>query len=461
MSKAQPQLQDSVQIPKRWYNVVPDLPERLPPVIDPATRGPADIKHLHRLYLDILAKQEYSPERYIDIPDDVMQAYSIWRPTPLVRARRLEKALNTPARIYYKNESVSPSGSHKANAAVAQAYFAAKEGIERVVTSTTAGQWGTALAFGASIFGVGCTIFMSRSSYDEKPYRKDVAEAWGAKIYPSPSTRTSLGREILRKEPKSTGTMSIAKGEALEEVNSDPKARNAVGSIMNFVLASQTVVGQEAQEQMEILDEYPDTVIGCVGGGSNFSGLLWPYYRDIVEGKAKNQIEFIGAESTAAPKITQGEYLYDHADVMRTSPLFKMYTVGHTFVPPPVHTGGLRVHGTAPTLSLLVHRGVVRGVAYDQLEAFGAGMLFARTEGILPAPETAHAIRAVIDEAKRAKERSEEKVILFNLCGHGLLDVEAYSEFSEGKMKPNSADPASVATALAEVKGLYPWLNAS
>jgi tryptophan synthase beta chain len=455
----QKELQDSVQLPKKWYNIVPDLPEKLPPVLDPATRLPADIKKLHRLYLDVLAKQEYSPERYIDIPTEVSEVYSVWRPTPLVRARRLEEALNTPARIYYKNESVSPPGSHKANAAVAQAYFAAKEGIERVVTSTTAGQWGTALAFGCTIFGVKCTIFMSRSSYDEKPYRKDLAESWGAEILPSPSERTSIGREILKKDPNSTGTMSIAKSEALEEVSNDPKARNAVGSIMNFVLASQTVVGQEAQQQMDSLGEYPDTIVGCVGGGSNFSGILWPYYHDIAVKKNGRKIDFIGAESSAAPKITMGEYIYDHADIMRSSPLFKMYTVGHTFVPPPVHTGGLRVHGTAPSLSMLIHTGFVRGVAYDQLQAFEAGALFARTEGILPAPETAHAIKAVIDEARRAKEESRKKVILFNLCGHGLLDVQAYTEFAQGRMQPNSADPESVRAALAEVKGLYPWLN--
>lgn len=452
---------ESVEVPKRWYNVVPDLPEKLPPVIDPTTRKPADIKKLHRLYLDILARQEYSPERYIDIPEEVLQAYSIWRPTPLVRARRLEQALNTPARIYYKNESVSPSGSHKANAALAQAYFASKEGIQRVVTSTTAGQWGTALAFGCSIFKVKCTIFMSRASYDSKPYRKELAQAWGAEILPSPSDRTRVGREVLRRDPNSTGTMSIAKSEALEEVSGDPLARNSVGSIMNFVLASQTVVGLEAQEQMAVYDDYPDTVVGCVGGGSNFSGLLWPYYHDRVLSKAEKDVDFIGAESTAAPKITRGEYIYDHADISRSSPLFKMYTVGHTFVPPPVHTGGLRVHGTAPSLSALVHSGVVRGVAYDQLQAFEAGSLFARTEGVLPAPETAHAIRAVIDEARAAKEKGEQKVILFNLCGHGLLDVEAYGEYFRGNMQPNSADPESIREAIDQVKGLYPWLNAS
>lgn len=459
MSRLRKELQQALEIPTRWYNVVPDLPRRLPPVLDPTTRGPADVKKLHRLYLDILATQEYSPVRYIDIPADVLEAYALWRPTPLVRARRLEAVLNTPAKIYYKNESVSPPGSHKANAAVAQAYFAAKEGIERVVTSTTAGQWGTALAFACAIFGVKCTIFMSRSSYDAKPLRKDMAEAWGAEILPSPSKRTSIGRDILRKDPNSAGTMSIAKSEALEEVANDPKARNAVGSIMNFVLASQTVVGEEARQQMGHIDAYPDAVVGCVGGGSNFSGLLWPYYRDVVAKKNPKTIDFIGAESTAAPKLTMGEYIYDHADISRTSPLFKMYTVGHTFVPPVVHTGGLRVHGTAPTLSLLANVGVVRGVAYDQLEAFEAGALFARTEGIIPAPETAHAIRAVIDEAKAAKQKSEKKVILFNLCGHGLLDVEAYSEYLLGKMKPNSARPSDVRKSLREVKRLYPWLN--
>ncbi len=411
------------------------------------------------MYLEVLARQEYSPERYIDVPKEVLDAYSIWRPTPLVRARGLERLLNTPARIYYKNESVSPPGSHKANAAVAQAYFAAKEGIERVVTSTTAGQWGTALAFGCSIFGVRCTIFMSKASYDAKPYRRDLAEAWGAEIHSSPSDRTAVGREILKKDPNSTGTMSIAKSEALDEVSNDPKARNAVGSIMNFVLASQTVVGQEAQKQLESLEEYPDTVVGCVGGGSNFSGLLWPFYHDVAVKKNGREIDFIGAESTAAPKLTLGEYIYDHADIMRSSPLFKMYTVGHTFVPPPVHTGGLRVHGTAPTLSMLVHNGLVRGVAYDQLQAFDAGTIFARAEGVLPAPETAHAICAVIDEARKAKAESKEKVILFNLCGHGLLDVQAYTEFAQGRMQPNSADPASIHEAIAEVKGLYPWLS--
>ena len=451
-------LEEPIEIPRQWYNIVPDLPAKLPPVLDPETRETADKKLLHRTFISELARHEYSGERFIPIPEEVRQVYSIWRPTPLVRARHLEEALRTPARIYYKNETGSPPGSHKANAAVAQAYYAAKEGIERLVTSTTAGQWGTALAFGCSIFGVKCTIYMSRSSYEGKPYRKDLAEGWGAEIFSSPSRRTKVGREILRKDPNGPGTMSIAKSEALEDARSDPDARNAVGSIMNFVLASQTVVGEEARGQLQRLDEYPDMVVGCVGGGSNFSGIFWPFYRDGVAKKGPKRVQFLGAESSAAPKLTKGEYIYDHADIMRTSPLFKMYTVGHTFVPPVVHTGGLRVHGTAPTLSLLRSRGVIDAVAYNQLEAIEAASFFARTEGVLPAPETAHAIRAVIDEAKRCKSSGEKKVILFNLCGHGLLDIEAYREFNSGKMKANDADPAEIKKSIAEVKALYPWL---
>ncbi len=448
-----------VEIPRQWYCVVPDLPEKLPPVIDPTTKKIADKALLHRLFVDEIARHEYSGERFIPIPDDVRRVYSMWRPTPLVRARRLEQVLNTPARIYYKNETISPPGSHKANAAVAAAYFAAKQGIERVVTSTTAGQWGTALAFGASLFGLKCTIYMSRSSYDMKPYRKDLAEGWGAEIVASPSKRTAVGRKVLEQDPNGPGTMSIAKSEALEDTLGDPKSRNVPGSIMNFILACQTVVGDEARRQMMNLGEYPDLVVGCVGGGSNYSGIMWPFYHDKVTNKSERDVKFLAAESTAAPKLTRGEYVYDHADINRTSPLFKMYTVGHTFVPPVVHTGGLRVHGTAPTLSLLVNKGMIGAVAYNQLEAFDAGALFARTEGIFPAPETAHAVRAVIDEAKKCKQTGEKKTILFNLCGHGLLDLDGYREFFAGKMQKNDADPAAISRALAEVKGLYPWLQ--
>lgn len=446
-------------IPTRWYNIVPDLPKRLPPVIDPITRKVADRARLHRLYIGELARHEYLQERYIQIPEELLRVYSIWRPTPLVRASRLEKALRTPAKIYYKNESVSPPGSHKANAAVAQAYFASKEGIERLVTSTTAGQWGSALAFACSIFGLKCTIYMTKSSYDKKPYRKDLSEAWGAEVLPSPSSRTRVGKMLLRGEPNSLGTMSIAKSEALEDVESDPKARNAVGSIMNFVLATQTIIGQEAQEQLESIGEYPDIIIGCVGGGSNFSGIFWPYYRDMVHKLAPKNVEFLAVESAAVPKLTMGEYIYDHADIMRKSPLFKMYTVGHSFVPSEIHAAGLRVHGTAPTLSMLVREGIVRAVAYNQVEVFEAAVMFARSEGILPAPETAHTIKAVIEEAKKCKREGKEKVILFNFCGHGLLDIEGYRGYFEGRMSKNFADLHEVKRSIELVKNLYPWLN--
>jgi tryptophan synthase beta chain len=299
---------------------------------------------------------------------------------------------------------------------------------------------------------------MSRSSYDSKPYRKDLAEAWGGEIISSPSTRTSVGRKILKEDPNSPGTMSIAKSEALEDTENDPTAKDAVGSIMNFVLASQTIIGQEAQAQMEPYEDYPDIVIGCVGGGSNFSGIFWPYYYEMVSKTAPKQVEFLGVESSAVPKLTKGRYMYDHSDVMRMSPLFKMYTAGSSFVPPEIHTGGLRVHGTAPTLSLLVNAGVVKAVAYNQPEVFEAGALFARIEGILPAPESAHAIKGAIEEARRCKEQNKEKVILFNLCGHGILDIEGYREYFTGHMKQNDADPAELNRALDDVKALYPWL---
>ncbi len=452
-------LEQPVEIPREWYSIVPDLPKKLPPVIDPQTKAVAEKSLLHRLFIDEMARAEYSGDRFIQIPEELRRVYSIWRPTQLVRAWGLERALNTPARIYYKNETVSPSGSHKANAAIAQAYFAAKQGIDRLVTSTTAGQWGTALAFGCSLFGVKCSIYMSRSSFEGKPYRKDLAEMWGAEILSSPSTHTAVGRKILADDPNSPGTMSIAKSEALEDAKADPLARNAVGSIMTFVLASQTVVGQEARTQLARLNEYPDMMVGCVGGGSNFSGLFWPFYHDVAMKKNPKQIEFLGVESTGAPRLTKGEYIYDHSDIMRTSPLFKMYTIGHTFVPPKVQAGGLRVHGSAPTLSLLAHEGIIKSRAYNQLEVFEAATFFAAHEGILPAPETAHAIKAVIDEARACKASGDAKVIVFNLCGHGMLDIEAYREYREGKMAPGDADPAEIQRSIAYVKSLYPWLN--
>jgi tryptophan synthase beta chain len=414
---------------------------------------------LRRLFVGEVARHEFSGERFITIPEEVRSIYSIWRPTTLVRAVRLEEALGTPARIYYKNETGSPSGSHKANAAVPQAYFARKESIRRLVGNTTAGQWGCALAFACSVFGLGSTIYMSRSSYETKPYRKGLAEAWGAEVVPSPSERTDAGRNALAKNPGDSGTLGLAVAESQEDAMGDPTARCAVGSVFNFVLANQTVVGQEALAQMERLDEYPDIVIGCIGGGSNFSGLFWPFYREGVAGKSPKEVEFVAAESTAAPRMTRGEYMYDHVDAMGKSSLNKMYSLGHTYVPPDIHSAGLRTHASAPTLSLLVRHGVVRAVAYNQLEVFEAGTLFARTEGVLPAPESAHAVKAVIDEAKRCKESGERKVILFNLCGHGHLDLQSYQEYFSGGMASGDADPQAIVKALEEAKNLHPWLQ--
>ncbi len=422
------------------------------------TRGTAAKEYLHRIFPLELARHEYDRERFIPIPEEILEIYSTWRPTPLVRAKRLERVLNTPARIYYKNEAVSPPGSHKANAAIAQAYYAKSQGIKRLVTSTTAGQWGSALAFACTFFDLECTVYMPRVNCQQKPYRKNLIESWGGQVHPSPSEHTDIGRKMISEDPNNMGTMATAKSEALDDVLSHDDSRNAVGSIMNFVLATQTVIGEEAKTQLaEDYNDYPDLVVGCVGGGSNFSGIAWPFFRDMVE--KKTEMDFLGVESTAAPRLTMGEYLYDHADTSRRSPLFKMYTIGHSFVPPPIHTGGLRVHGSAPSLSIMVKEGIVRPIAYNQVEVFEAASLFSRTEGILTAPETAHAIRGVIDEAKKCKESGEKKVILFNHCGHGLLDLESYVEYNAGRIQENNADPIKVRQAIQQIKDLYPWIN--
>lgn len=445
------------ELPTHWYSAVPDLPRDLPDVIDPETREPVGEGYLDKLFVSELARREFSRERFLPIPNELREVYSIWRPTPLVRAHRLERELNTPAKIYYKNEAVSPSGSHKPNTAVVQAYYAREEGVDGLITNTTAGQWGSALALGCSIFDLKSRIYMARAAYKQKPYRKTLMEVWGGEVFESPSDNTEAGRELLEEDPEHPGSIGIAKAEAIEDAMRNQNLKHAVGSVMNFVLANQTVIGQEAKTQLEEHEDYPDTVIGCVGGGSNFSGLFWPFYHDLVAGKAPNEIEFIAAESSASPRLTQGEYVYDHGDTMRQTPLFKMYTVGHTYVPPPIHTGGLRVHGVAPTLSILLDEGIVEPRAYDQIEVFEAAMLFARKEGTLPAPESAHAIKAVIEEAREAKREGEERVILYNQCGHGLLDMTSYQEYLEGQLEPNDADIEEVEESLKTVKNLYPW----
>jgi tryptophan synthase beta chain len=448
----------AVEIPRKWYNINPDLPKPLPPILDPKTRERSDLTPLKRIYLSEAINAEFSQERWIEIPDQVRDFYSLWRPTRLVRARYLEQFLDTPAKIYYKNESVSPSGSHKANTAAAQTYWGLKQGVVRLVTNTTAGQWGSALAFACKHFGLKCGVYMARSNYEQKPYRGTLMRMWDAEVYPSPGKHTKAGRAILKMDPKSPGSIGIAKSEALEDTMTHEGTRHAVGSVMSYVLRHNTVIGLEAKQQMDFLGEYPDMVVGCFGGGSSFAGLFWPYYYDKFVRKASpKDTRFLAVESTASPRLTKGQYRYDHSDPMRISPLFKMYTLGHTFVPPPVHTGGLRVHGSAPTFSLLLHEKLVEAVAFNQLEAYEAGLIFSQTEGIVPAPEAAHAIKAVIDEAKRCKKTGEKKVLLFNLCGHGYFDLHGYEEYISGKMTPSDAKASVMKKTLRQLDELYPW----
>ncbi|MBL7118950.1 TrpB-like pyridoxal phosphate-dependent enzyme, partial [Candidatus Bathyarchaeota archaeon] len=422
------------EIPKQWYNILPDLPKPLPPILDPATREPMRPEPLMALFAKECIGQEVSQERRITIPEEVREAYRIWRPTPLFRATRLEKALKTPAKIYYKYEGVSPPGSHKPNTAVAQAYYNMKEGIERIATETGAGQWGSALAFSCNIFGMKSTVYMVAASYRQKPYRKIMMETWGAEVYSSPSKNTDFGKKVLKEDPENPGSLGLAISEAVEDAMKNEDSKYTLGSVLNHVLMHQTVVGLETQKQMTKVDEYPDIVFGCIGGGSSFSGLYWPYFYDRVSGKAPKETEFVAVESTACPKVTKGYYTYDHFDAARMTPMGKMHTLGHTFIPPPIHAGGLRYHGMAPTLCLLKEEGIIQSVAYNQKQAFEAAQLFAKTEGIIPAPEPAHAIKATIDEAVKCKETGEEKTLLFLLCGHGHFDMQAYDDFLNGKL---------------------------
>ena len=450
---------DEESIPKDWYNILPDLPEPLPPPLNPVTREPIKPSDLEAIFAKELIRQEVSQDRWIPIPDEVREVYRLWRPTPLYRAYRLEKALKTPARIYYKYEGISPPGSHKPNTAVAQAYYNMREGIERLTTETGAGQWGSALAFACMLFGLKSTVYMVRVSYNQKPYRRILMEMWGAEVLASPSDRTEAGRRILEKDPGNPGSLGIAISEAVEDAVKDPKAKYTLGSVLNHVLLHQTVIGLEAREQLAMIDEYPDMIVGCIGGGSSFSGLFWPFFYDKVSGKAPKDVRFIAVEPTACPSITQGYYTYDHGDTARLTPLLKMYTLGHTFVPPPIHAGGLRYHGKAPTLCLLARHNIVEARAYDQVSVFDSAALFTRTEGILPAPEPSHAIRAVVDEAIRCRERGEEKTILFLLCGHGLLDMQAYDDYLRGRLQPYYYPREKILEAVIELKKLYPWLD--
>jgi tryptophan synthase beta chain len=439
-------LLDESEIPTSWVNLLPDLPgEPLPP-LNPGTGEPAGPDDLTPIFPMGLIEQEVSTEPEIEIPDEVRDIYRLWRPSPLYRARRLERALDTPAHIYYKYEGVSPAGSHKPNTAVAQAYYNREAGVRKLVTETGAGQWGSALALACTMFGLECEVFMVGVSYDQKPYRRAMMETWGATVHRSPSDLTEAGRSQAEHE---SGSLGIAISEAVEVAAGSDDTNYALGSVLNHVLLHQTVIGQEAMAQMEMAGEYPDVVVGCVGGGSNFAGLAYPFIRaDIHEGK---QTRFVATEPTACPTLTRGAYAYDFGDTVGMTPLMPMYTLGHDFVPPPVHAGGLRYHGDAPSLSGLVRQGVVEATAVAQTAAFEAAVRFARIEGIVPGPEPAHAIKAVFDEAEVAKRGGEETVILLGLSGHGHFDMGAYDAFLAGKLEDLEFSEADMAAALARL----------
>ena len=415
---------------RQWYNVAPDIPGGLTPPLDPATGQPAGPEKMTPIFPMGLLEQEMSAERWIDIPEEVLEVYSLWRPTPLVRAFQLEEALGTKAKIYYKYEGVSPAGSHKPNSAVAQAYYNKREGVTRLATETGAGQWGSALSFATQKFGLACKVYMVRVSFEQKPYRKSMMNTYGAEIVASPSNDTAFGRSVLAKDPDTPGSLGIAISEALEDAASREDTKYALGSVLNHVLLHQTVIGLEAKKQLAMVDDYPDVVIGCCGGGSNFAGVATPFMPDRLEGK-KN-VRFVGVEPASCPSLTRGKLAYDFGDVAKMTPLLQMYTLRHDFIPPGIHAGGLRYHGMAPIVSALVRDGIIEPMAVHQLECFEAGVLFARTEGIIPAPESCHAIRAAIIEATR--DKNEPKTILFNLSGHGMLDLASYDLYFAGEL---------------------------
>ncbi|HVW44039.1 MAG TPA: TrpB-like pyridoxal phosphate-dependent enzyme [Amycolatopsis sp.] len=440
---------DEADMPTRWYNIVPDLPEPPPPPLHPGTGRPVGPEDLAPLFPQALIAQEVSAERFIDIPEEVLDVYRLWRPSPLYRARRLEKALGTPARIYYKYEGVSPVGSHKPNTAVPQAFYNAAEGVRRLTTETGAGQWGSALAFAAATFGLECEVWQVRASYDQKPYRKIMMETFGATVHPSPSEETEAGRKILAAHPDSTGSLGIAISEAVEKAAADPEARYALGSVLNHVLLHQTIIGEEALKQFELAGDTPDILIGCTGGGSNFGGLAFPFLREKLAGRMAPEIRAV--EPAACPSLTRGRYTYDFGDTAGLTPLLKMHTLGHDFIPDPIHAGGLRYHGMSPLMSHIYELGFIDALAIGQQECFAAGVTFARAEGIIPAPEPTHALAACFREALRCKETGEEKVILTALCGHAHLDLPAYAAYLSGQMVDNELADATLAEALATV----------
>ena len=419
------------KIPRSWYNVQADMPNPMQPYLNPQTKKPLGPQDMEPIFPMNLVMQEVSTERYIEIPEEVREHYKKWRPSPLYRAFSLEKALNTPATIYYKYEGVSPVGSHKLNTAVAQAYYNKAAGVKRLATETGAGQWGTALSLACSFFGLECLVYMVRISFEQKPYRKSFMQAYGAECIASPSDRTAIGRKVLVEQPDTPGSLGIAISEAVEDAVGREDTKYALGSVLNHVCVHQSIIGQEVKLQMEMVDDYPDVVIGCCGGGSNFAGIAFPFVPDKLAG---NKVRLLGVEPSACPTLTKGVFAYDYGDVAGMTPIMMMYTLGHNFTPAGIHAGGLRYHGESPLLSQLYHDGLIEAKSYKQKSVFDAAVLFARSEGIMPAPESSHAIRAAIDEALQAKEEGTPRSIVFNLSGHGHLDMLAYDNYFSGKM---------------------------
>ncbi|MCA1729706.1 MAG: TrpB-like pyridoxal phosphate-dependent enzyme [Actinobacteria bacterium] len=444
-------LLDERSLPESWYNVLPDLPFGLEPPLNPATREPVGPEAFAEIFPEEIIRQEVTADSHVPIPEEVREIYALWRPTPLLRARRLEKVLDTPAHIYYKYEGGSPTGSHKPNTAVPQAYYNKQEGVRRLTTETGAGQWGSSLAFACRQMDLDCTVYMVRVSHEQKPYRRIMMETYGARVHASPTDLTQAGRNILKEDPESPGSLGIAISEAVEDAVTHSDAKYSLGSVLNHVLLHQTVIGQEALEQMEMAGEYPDVVVGCVGGGSNFGGIAFPFLQENLQGRRDTRI--LAVEPSSCPTLTKGRYVYDFGDTAGTTPMMKMYTLGHTFVPSGIHAGGLRYHGDSPIVSALVVEGLVEARAYAQNSTFEAGVTFARAEGIVPAPEVTHAIKATMDLALEAKETGEEKVILFNLCGHGHFDLSAYEAYLAGRLVDLEYSEEEIDRAVAQIPG--------
>jgi tryptophan synthase beta chain len=438
------------EIPRQWYNIQADLPKPMNPPLHPGTGKPVGPDDLAPIFPMNLIEQEVSRERWIDIPEPVLEKYLLWRPSPLYRAINFEKLLDAPVKIYYKNEGVSPAGSHKPNTAIPQAYYNKVFGIKNLATETGAGQWGSALSMACQMFGLACRVFMVRVSYNQKPYRRMMMNTWGAECIPSPSNETNAGRNVLAKNPDSPGSLGIAISEAVEYAVTHENTRYSLGSVLNHVLMHQTIIGLEAQKQLEKIGVYPDVVMGCAGGGSNFAGISLPFVRDKIFGK---KVSVVASEPTSCPTLTRGPFAYDFGDLAKMTPLLPMHTLGHDFIPEPIHAGGLRYHGMAPIVSHLVNEGLIEARAYNQMETFDAGVKWARSEGFIPAPETAHAIASVVDEARRAKEEGKEKVILFNWSGHGLVDLAAYDAYLSGKLSAHELPEEEILRALKAIEG--------